>query len=548
MIGKLKHTLAKMLVGSPQKWHAAQRDARASQLAQRRAMAKLPAFMAASSGGFQGGKLDRITEEWNPGTIGPNRAIQMDGKRLRERARDLVINNPKAGAAVDAYIANVLECGITPKPKFDDPETRGLWTGAWDRWGGLTAHATREADITEKETIYELAALWLRELIIAGGVLTHYVERPLRAGGRGRTLPTSIELIAEERFADEVQYSGPNTKTANPVINGVEIEESTGRDLAYWVWSVEPNDLRFAFDRAPLRLPVEECEYSFFRGRIGQNRGYSLFHAVVVWLWALGFYTDNELKNSDIKSCWAYFIQTNPEFNGDFADLLDSSPETGTTDFYGNKVEKLEPQSIFRGTPGDTIQSVGPNVPGSDSLPWIQLIERSIAIGVGLSYEELCRDYSKGSFSSVRAAMNSDRKRYRRMQKFAINHFCNPTYRRFAAAGARVGLDGFPRPSEFLSDMDAWLSVDWRPPGWESVNPRDDAQADDIGLKNGTKTRSGIIAKTGGDWEEVDEQREREMESEERRGLPSSTAAALPAEDPQPNDDQAAAVRAALGE
>jgi len=546
LIGKLKEKVARMLVGSPQKWQQSRVQARAAELAQRKAAMQLPAYMAASSGGFQGGKLDRITEEWNPGTIGPNRAFQMDGKRLRERARDLVLNNPKARAAVDAYVANVLECGITPKPRFDDEERRKLWTSHWDRWGGMSAHATREADVTGKQTLYELNALWLREIIIGGGCLAHYVERPLR----GRTLPTAIELIPEERFAEEVQWSGPNTKTANPVINGVEIEESTGRDVAYWVWSVQPNDLQFAFEREPLRLPAEECEYSYFRTQIGQYRGYSMFHAAIVWLWALGYYTDNELKNSDVKSSWAYMILTDLDASGgDWADLMDSSPESGTVDYYGNTVEKLEPQSIWRGQPGDKIQAVGPNVPGSDSLPWIELIDRSIAIGMNLSYEELCRDYSKGSFSSVRASANADRKRYRPMQKFNVNHFSNPTYRRFGAAAARVGLEGFPRPAEYMADLDHWLAVDWRPPGWESVNPKDDAAAEDLKLKNGTTTRSIVIGKTGGDWEEVDEQRQREMESEERRGLPSSTAAAVPAAtDPELNEDQAAAVRTALGE
>jgi len=112
-----------------------------------------------------------------------------------------------------------------------------------------------------------------------------------------------------------------------------------------------------------------------------------------------------------------------------------------------------------------------------------------------------------------------------------------------------VGLEGFPRPAEYMADLDHWLAVDWRPPGWESVNPKDDAAAEDLKLKNGTTTRSIVIGKTGGDWEEVDEQRQREMESEERRGLPSSTAAAVPAAtDPELNEDQAAAVRTALGE
>lgn len=491
--------------------------------------------MAASSGGFQGGKLDRITEEWNPGTIGPNRAFQIDGRRMRERARELVDNNPDAKAAVDAYIANVIECGITPKPRFEDPELRKLWTDAWEKWGGLTAHATREADLTEKQTIYELCALWLTEIIVGGGCLVHYVERPMR----GRSLPTALELIPEERFADDVLWSGPNPKTANPVINGVEVDEATGRDLAYWIHRTPPNDLHFPVRLEPTRLPAEQCEYSYFRRRVGANRGHTLLHAVIVWLWALGYYTDNELRASNAKSSWAYMMNTDPQFASDFTDLFDSNPESGTTDFYGNVIEKLEPGMIFRGAPGDKIEAVGPNVPGSDSMPWLELMQRSIAIGSGLSYEELRRDYSKGSFSSVRASGNSDRKRFRPMQKYTVWHFCNPTYRRFASAGARIGLDGFPRPSEFSANLDDWLAVDWRTPGWDSVKPSEDAQADDINLKNGTTTRSEVIAKRGGggDWEAVDEQRQREMESEERRGLPPLAVEPVEVTPDQNNDE-----------
>jgi len=530
LIGKLRETVARWMVGSPAKWRMAQRQRYAQQVAMKQAATRLPAYMAASSGGFQGGKLDRLTEEWNPGTIGPNRAFQMDGRRMRERARELVDNNPDAKAAIDAHIANVIECGITPKPRFEDAEQRKLWTDAWEKWGGLTAHATREADLTEKQTIYELSALWLREIFVAGGCLAHYVERPLR----GRTLPLALELIPEERFADDVLWSGPNHKTANPVINGVEVEESTGRDVAYWIHRTPPNDLFYPGELDPIRLPAEDCEYSYFRHRAGQNRGHTLLHAVIVWLWALGYYTDNELRASSIKSCWAYMINTDPDVVDNFNDLFDSSPESGTTDFYGNPVEKLEPGMIFRGAPGDEINSVGPNVPGSDSMPWLEMMQRSIAIGMNLSYEELRRDYSKGSFSSVRGAMNADRKRFRPEQRYTINHFCNPTYRRYAAAGVRVGLDGFPRPSVYAANLDEWLAVDWRPPGWDSVKPSEDATADDIKLRNGTITRAEVIGKAGGDWEATDAQRQREMESEETRGLPTLAAAEMelaPAED-----------------
>lgn len=491
----------------------------------------------AQSGGFEGGRINRLTEEFNPGTIGPNRVFEQGGRRLRERARDLVLNNPLAASAVESIVSNVIECGFVPKPQFDDREQRKLWTRGWNRWGGLTPLATRECDVAGESTINELAALWLEEVVVGGGCLTHYIEAPRR----GRSIPLALELIPEERFAEHVQYFGSNPKTRNRVINGMEVEESSGRTIAYHVTNHLPNDMHFDPERS-IRLPADQCEYYFFKHRVGQKRGYTLMHAVIVWLWALGYYTDNELYASDIKSSWAYMILTDKDsFEGfDWADLMDSDPETGATDIYGNVIEKHEPGQIWRGVPGDKIEAVGPNVPTSECMPWIMMMQRLIAIGFSLSYEEVVRDYSKGSFSSVRAASNSDRKRFRRMQKCgAVPHFYNPTWGRFAQHGARAGLDGFPRSSEFTANIDEWVDVSWGLPGWVSVNPREDSNADDTKLKNRSTTLKAIVERDGGDIDEHFDQLDREKQMAEERGMTWPPGQTVASSEPEPEESSA---------
>lgn len=457
---------------------------------------------AHSYGGYSGGKTDRITEEWRPGTIGPNRAFQMDGRLLRERAWDLYHNNPFAASAVNAYIANVIESGIVP-------ERTETWERAWQRWCGQTVHGVNECDITRDQTMHGLQELWLTEVICGGGCLVHYVK----VSRRSQSVPLAIELIGEDMFCDELQWYGQNPKTRNPVHNGIEIDPATGRTIAYHVKRYQPNDLHFE----PLesrRLLVENCEYAYLKRRVGSKRGTTALRSSIIWLWALGYYTDNELKNSDVKSSWAYMIKTSESADIDWADLADSDPETGTTDVYGNVIEKLEPQSIFRGFPGDEISAVGPNVPGSDSLPWIQLIQRSIAVGVGVSYEEMFRDYTKGSFSAVRAAMASDRKRFRPLQSFAIHQFGNPTVRRFDDAAVANFTDGFPSPAQWERERDdVWAMQEWSVPGWESPNPKDDAQADDVRLRNGTATYQGVLGRMGKSWRKHFAQREIEKQT-----------------------------------
>lgn len=485
------------------------------------------------NGGFAGGKRDRLTDDWDPGTLAPNTIHRAGGALLRDRARDLIINNPLAESAVGAYIANVVECGIAPKPLFDDADRRRLWLDAWNGWGGMTARNTRESDVTAQQTTYELLALWLEEVIVAGGCLLHFVELP--RGGK-RRLPLALELIPEERFADDLEtpLTGTNRKTANPIRRGVEVDSATGRPLAYWVRPYQPNDPNWDFSWEPIRIPAEQCEYAFFRRRIGQSRGYSLLASAILWLWKLGYYADNELMNSAVRSCFSAMITSSAD-EDEFPELNDDDPNGPAVDAFGNLMEKLQPAMIFRGRPGEDIKGVGPNTPGADASPWLMLIERSIGVGMGLSYEELCRDFSQGSFSSVRAAANADRRRFRRMQKFAINHFCNPVYNRFSAAAVRAGLDGFPSPNQFLAEIDDWLRVAWMPPGWASVNPLDDAQAATIEITHGLATRAQYIANKGGDWEETFEQLDREQSLQEEYGLVFAgdpVAAPAPGESP----------------
>ncbi|HWB13334.1 MAG TPA: phage portal protein [Pirellulales bacterium] len=459
------------------------------------------------NGGLAGGKRDRLTDDWQPGTLAPNQIHRADGILIRDRARDLVLNNPLAKGGVDTYIANVVESGITPKPRFAEAPLRQSWSASWDTWGGLTAHSTREADLTGIQTIYELMALWLEEVIVGGGCLIRFVELPRSSS---RRLPLAIELIPEERFADDRDwpFAGPRPLNGNPVRRGIEVDALTGRPVAYWIRPYLPNDPNWLMSYQPVRIPAEQCEYAYFRKRIGQNRGYTLLHAAILWLWKLGYYTDNELMNSAVRSCFSAMI-TRDQSEDDEA-ISDGDPDGPATDAYGNILEKLQPALIFRGRPGDKIEGVGPNTPPGDAKTWVNLIERSVGIGMGLSYEELCRDYSQTSFSSCRAGANADRKRFRPMQQFVVNHFCNPVYRRFVQAAVRAGIDGFPRPSDFLANIDDWLEVAWRAPGWASVKPIEDAQAAVVEIDNGLRTRESYIGERGGDWEETFQQLARE--------------------------------------
>ena len=451
-----------------------------------------------SRGGFNGGKIDRLTGDWQPGNSGPNLLHQLDGKLLRERARDLYINNPFARSAVNAYIANVIECGILPKQPEMEDESRRMWLRAWEEW------ASTGADVTRQQHLYELMSLWLREIIVSGGCLVYYPQLS-RQQSRDQIVPLAVQLIPEERFAEDFDSVMPGYQRREGVSiqRGVEVDNVTGRHLAYWVTPGHPNDLNLGWQK-PIRLDAADCCYGYFRERIGQNRGFTLLASAIIWLWKLGYYLDNELMNSAIRSCWAAMVITDAASDDwdDLSDVSSSSEGGGVSDIYGNRFERIQPAMIWRGQKGDDIKGVGPNTPPGDSATWLRMIQRSIAAGMDLSYSEVMHDTGESSFSAVRAEANADRKRFKSMQRFAINHFCAPAARRFNEAAVLRGLDGFPSASEYASDPYSYRAS-WQPPGWTSVNPKEDAMADSLDLANCTVSREEIIGRRGGDRDTV---------------------------------------------
>lgn len=425
-----------------------------------------------------------------------------DARIVRERARDLVENNPMARAAVRAYVANVVRCGIMPKPaaSIGTEEIRNEWMRWWDLW------TERDADVTRVQHFYELQQLWLEEVIVGGGCLVHFRYLTTKQWRGKRRLPLCVELIPEERFCEEGDLTGigisGKLENGNIFVRGVEIDADTGEHVAYWIKPGLPNDL-YADNRKPTRLEAKDCVYGFNRTRIGQNRGFTLLAPVIMWLWKLGYYTDNELMASAMKSCYAVLIKT-----GDDADYpgIDDGSAT-VTDLNGNLLEKLEPGIIGRMNHADSVTGVGPNVPPGDSQTWIKLIQRSIAVGMDLSYFGMMRDTTDSNFAGFRAGLNEDRSRYEMWQDRLVFKFAEPTWKRFVPSSvstlATQPLSPFPSPSEYAADPDAWHEATYRAPGWLSVTPLDDARADEINIGIGVDSRTRVSGRRGEENREI---------------------------------------------
>lgn len=480
-------------------------------LAAKRAHARSVYQRISKRGAFEGAKLDRTTGAWTANSQTADQTLYGDAERIRNRARDLIRNNAYARGAIDAIVANVIGCGIAPRPTLEDDDQNELIRDEWDRW-------CESADLTGHLHFYELQALALREMIEAGEDLVHFTadSDPLRS------VPLALELVESERIASDVDtFRFSRTQNGNEVRRGVELD-GRGRAAAYYIYRAMPSQVGVAFGEID-RHRAEDFLHLFRRDRIGQTRGISWLAPAMIWLRDLGLYVDNELQASAVASCFTVAIKT-IDSGATFSGL--ATPSDGeTTDADGNRFERIQPALVSHLMPGESIETINPSRPNSQAEPWINLILRSIAVSMGLSYELVSRDYSKTNFSSNRASALEDRRRFRPVQKFIVWHLCQPIYREFFKSCVLAERPGFPSLIEFVQEPEKFLSCRWQTPGWEWVDPLKEVNANKIAVDEGFKSRSDVIEEGGGNVREVFYEKAAEDEFAAKIGLKLGEAA-----------------------
>jgi lambda family phage portal protein len=434
--------------------------------------------------------------------------------RLRAWSRELVRNNAYAWGVVDTIVSSVVGCGIKAQSVFETPagddieEVNDRRDSVWSEWCEV-------CDINGQYTLEEIQSIAQREVVEAGEVLIRKIRTPGSVyRGIYRPVPLALEIIEADRLAgDKDNYASRLTASGeNRIIRGVEVDD-TGRPVAYWIYPDHPLQ-PYSYTREPERVPASEIMHLFRRERVGQTRGVSWFAPVVAAIRDLGTYLDNELQASAVASCFTVAIKTETPL-GDLADPDGGSP----VDSAGNRQSYVEPGMILQLNPGESVEGINPGRPATGAEPWIALILRQIAVGTGLSYETVARDYSQTSYSSSRTSQLEDRRRFRCWQQYLIRHLLQPTWDAFFDAASISGVRGFPVPSDVLADRRKVSPVEWQTPEWEWVDPQSEQAAAKDAIDSFMSDYQTELGSRGRSWRAVFYQRKKEQDLKKKLGL-----------------------------
>lgn len=178
-----------------------------------------------------------------------------------------------------------------------------------------------------------------------------------------------------------------------------------------------------------------------------------------------------------------------------------------------------------------------------------QSLLRYIAASLGVSYEQLSKDYSQTNYSSARAAMAETWKRMNAVKRQVADRFATTVYRLWLEEainkGAIQSLPAAARPPGWLYQdqrLDAISKCDWIGASRGQIDELKETQAAVLRLKFNLSTDEDEIARLGKDWREVKRQRAREKAMDTALDLvvPEDTAtpgAVATAARPESGDD-----------
>ncbi len=437
---------------------------------------------------------------------------------LRDRSRDLVLNNNIGAAISGKSVSYIVGTGVRWSPDTGDEALRSRIVEVIDKWA---AHCGVGGRGTFYAKQHEMARAWGD----SGEVLARMIPRRVADVRRG-VVPLQLQVIEGDHLKLDHIEQLPN---GNRIEHGIELSPMGDR-VAYHVLRVHPGGAWNLISANPLetvRIPAADMVHLYVPHRPGALRGVPQTAPVMRAVWDLGNYEEAERARATTAASITAIVTGGSPQDAPPAGAFDGLTEpSGDTEFYpvadgcGAPVEEIRPRTILYCPDGK--EPKFPQPPGSgDVAPMIYSNKTSIAAGVGMSYEVLSGDVSKANFASAKMGLRDTmRHSTERRRHYLTPDALSPVIERVLDLAVALGM---------LPDSPEVYRGHWTDPEFIAVDRKAEASADKIELENGTRSRASIIRRSGRDPRTVLDEIERE---EERYPAPAAAPAPAPGETP----------------
>lgn len=471
------------------------------QVARARARLEVQRMEIAASGlsGYDAAKRERAAlRNFNARARTADEDVLPRLEDMRGRSRQMMMNAPIAGGAVNTVVTHVVGTGLRLSAQ---PDRAGLLatTSATDaQIGDFADAAQREwrlfgraayADTHMRLAMAELEELAFRTVLVSGDCFVAVVQ-----GRSGSPFDFALQLIEADRISNP--RHGSDTET---LAGGIEYD-AAGTPVAIHVSEIPrtgtgPRNWR----RLPMRAPdgSPRVLHLMHQERIGQSRGVPYLAPVMAALKDLDRYSEAELTAAVLNACIA-IVSENRDGT---ADLAEEAAQGGAAPGFRRAEIPFEAGMVLEGfAPNESPKSFSAERPNAGFDPFVQAILRQVGVRLGLPFELLVLHFT-ASYSAARAALLMARAFFLARREWLARSLCQPIYElvlQNAMLRGRLVAPGFEDPIARA----CWTPARWTGPGMGQINPNAEIKAANEAVAGRLASRTRMAAEMfGDDWE-----------------------------------------------
>ena len=446
---------------------------------------------------YQGALVSRLTSDWMSSQLSADAEIRNSLRKLRDRSRELVRNNPYARQAKRTTQINIVGNGmkfqslvVQQRGGKRDQRVNNIIEEAWSEWSQADS-----CDCAGKYSFHQFEWLAAGALCESGEAIFRIVRKPF---GNSK-VPLALQMIESDLLDEE--YDGKTLNKNNEWRNGVEVDE-WGRALRYAILTKHPGDAYYldysASRKLHIFIPAEDIIHLFLPERPGQNRGVPWFHSVMADMHQLQGYEEAAVIRARAGASIMGFIQN------DQGELIGDDVQNN------QRIQSFEPGTFRYLMPNESVTVPDIDYPSQQYEMFVKNKIRRFATGIGCSFETISKDFSETNYSSSRLSLLEDREHWKFCQKYIIDNFHFRIFKEWLDLAVLSGVIDFP---DYASNSKRYCKPRWTPPAQHYVDPLKEIKAYREAEQAGYMTKSQVIAQTnGGDYDDIVSEIAREQE------------------------------------
>ncbi len=353
---------------------------------------------------------------------------------------------------------------------------------------------------------------------------------------QSRLFRTQFRMVSPKRISNP-----NNTGDSRNCRAGVQINDS-GAALGYYVSEDGyPGWMPQKWTWIPRELPGGRASFIhvFEPVEDGQTRGANVFYSVMEQMKMLDTLQNTQLQSAIVKAMYAATIESELDTQSAMDFILGANSQeqrerlTGwigeIAAYYAAAPVRLGGAKVPHLMPGDSLNLQTAQDTDNGYSVFEQSLLRYIAAGLGVSYEQLSRNYAQMSYSTARASANESWAYFMGRRKFVASRQASQMFLCWLEEAIVRRVVTLPSKARFSFQeaRSAWGNCDWIGSGRMAIDGLKEVQEAVMLIEAGLSTYEKECAKRGDDYQEIFAQQVRETMERRAAGLkPPAWAAA----------------------